>query len=493
MAGKKSDYWLSKSTFIRGVQCEKSLYLHKHRPFLRDRLSEIQRAKFNRGSYIGQLAQGLFPGGKDASPPTHFQMKKSVEQSRQWMEEGVGVIYEAAFEHQGVVIALDILEKTGQGWKAYEVKSSREISDTYLWDAALQGWVMQGAGIAVESFNLIHINPDFVLEDEVDAQKLFVKADVTEEVKARQAEVEEKVQYFQKVLQLKNSPRVAVGEQCHYPYPCDFIGHCWKNAGPDDVLFLPGIDEKERFELHHQGLAVPQSPSVISRAALHGRSLGIPMVWEGLKAHLECMKNGDFYFLNYLWTAPGVPLFKNTRPFEKIPVAAVLMKFEQGHQKECFSWEIPAAGGHPESFGEFIHAHYQGGLPVYTFEQGHLCEILKRFLPQHADEEQLNTFCKNLNPVFDWFKNEKILALQSMDTSDVVAFYKSIGLVEAKEKLPFRVERSFEFWMQSLEGNNAEGVNIQLSKIVNNECELITGLLDWLSAVYDKCGWFGEA
>jgi hypothetical protein len=53
---------LSKSTFIRGLQCEKSLYLHKKRPFLRDRLSPEQLAKFSRGTNVGVYAQELFPG-----------------------------------------------------------------------------------------------------------------------------------------------------------------------------------------------------------------------------------------------------------------------------------------------------------------------------------------------------------------------------------------------------------------------------------------------
>lgn len=35
---------LSKSTYIKGLQCEKALYLTKKHPYLRDRLSIEQRA-----------------------------------------------------------------------------------------------------------------------------------------------------------------------------------------------------------------------------------------------------------------------------------------------------------------------------------------------------------------------------------------------------------------------------------------------------------------
>ena len=50
---------LSKSTFIRGVQCEKSLYLNKHARNLRDEISPEQMAVFSQGTNVGELAQRL--------------------------------------------------------------------------------------------------------------------------------------------------------------------------------------------------------------------------------------------------------------------------------------------------------------------------------------------------------------------------------------------------------------------------------------------------
>ena len=60
--------YLSKSTFIKGVQCEKALYLHKFHPDLSDEITEQQKAIFQTGTNVGILAQELFPGGVDAGP-----------------------------------------------------------------------------------------------------------------------------------------------------------------------------------------------------------------------------------------------------------------------------------------------------------------------------------------------------------------------------------------------------------------------------------------
>ena len=81
---------LSKSTFIRGVQCLKSLYLNKHRPFLRDRLTPEQLAKFRRGHEVGKLAWQLFPGGKNCAPGHPSQYAKALENTRKLIAEEIG-------------------------------------------------------------------------------------------------------------------------------------------------------------------------------------------------------------------------------------------------------------------------------------------------------------------------------------------------------------------------------------------------------------------
>jgi hypothetical protein len=61
---QKALSYLSKSLFLRGLQCPKSLYLYKTQPDLRDPVSQTQEAIFQSGTDVGITAQGLFPGGK---------------------------------------------------------------------------------------------------------------------------------------------------------------------------------------------------------------------------------------------------------------------------------------------------------------------------------------------------------------------------------------------------------------------------------------------
>lgn len=243
---------LSKSTFIKGYHCPKSLYLYKKRPFLRDKLTAEQRAKFKRGHHVGGLAQEIFPGGIDVSPKSPSQYQKSVLRTTELIEQGQEIIYEATFQHEQVLVMLDLLVKTEKGWMAYEVKSSKHLSETYYTDAALQYWVIQNSGLDIEQFFLVYVDENYRLEGGIDLKKYFLFEDVTDNVLGRQEFIGEKVVSNKAVLLEKHSPKVEVGAQCFSPYKCDFVGHCWKKIADkpyvaSDISFA-GILGEEKAE-----------------------------------------------------------------------------------------------------------------------------------------------------------------------------------------------------------------------------------------------------
>ena len=54
---------LSKSQYIRGLQCHKALWLLKHRPELREKPDAATQTRFDLGHTVGDVACDLFPGG----------------------------------------------------------------------------------------------------------------------------------------------------------------------------------------------------------------------------------------------------------------------------------------------------------------------------------------------------------------------------------------------------------------------------------------------
>lgn len=316
---------LSKSSFIRGLQCHKSLYLYKHRYFLRDRLSPEQQAKFRRGTDVGVLARQLFPGGVDLSPPTPFQYARSVEQTLEHIAQETPVIYEAAFRFNSVLVALDILEYRDGKWYGYEVKSSLAISETYLNDVALQYHVIQGSGTELTDISIIYMNKDFVLQGDLDLSQLFLTKSVLDEAQSRQPMIAEEIAAQLKVVELTKSPAIDIGPHCNKPYPCDFQGHCWKHIPKNSIFELQWLSEAQKFELYLKKiLQIEDIPDdylsdPVQKMKLRTHKTSTPHIdKDSIRQFVENIQY-PLCFLKAWYHRPAVPLFDGTKPYEKLP------------------------------------------------------------------------------------------------------------------------------------------------------------------------------
>lgn len=336
---------LSKSTYIRGLQCLKSLYLHKNRPFLRDKISPEQLAKFKRGHEVGLLAQQLFPGGVNCAPAHPAQFKKSLELTHGLVSKEVPVIYEAAFSYNDVLIFLDILVKTDQGWDAYEVKSSLSVSETYLLDAALQYHVLSGAGVVPDNFYIIYLDENYRKSGETDIHQLFKTEDVSLTVREMQNFTERFVEKAKESVQLKKSPPVEIGRHCFHPYPCDFQGHCWKNLSEDSVFNVKGIPKARRLKWMESGFAtigeIPDDQMDESEKQIIDIHIG-SKEWINPGFVKKINNSKTPIFLSFLVVNPAVPVFEGTGPFQSTIAGLGWMK--EVAFSECF---IAAPGKDP--------------------------------------------------------------------------------------------------------------------------------------------------
>ena len=116
--------YLSKSTFITGLQCEKALYFKKYNPDYAEEITLAKQNIFDVGNEVGLLAQKLFPGGSDSSFDDYTKINESIDLTKKFIDEGKQIIYEAGFEFNYVRCFIDILVKRGDNWEIYEVKSS---------------------------------------------------------------------------------------------------------------------------------------------------------------------------------------------------------------------------------------------------------------------------------------------------------------------------------------------------------------------------------
>jgi hypothetical protein len=402
-----ASHLLSKSSFIKGLQCEKHLYLYKYHYKEMDELSEMQKSIFKRGTNVGELAQQLFPGGEIAAQGDPPNYEKALIRTQELIESGAKVIYEAAFTFNEVLSIADIIVKEGNYWKIYEVKSSTSISETYLNDAALQYYVISNSGIKVEDFLIVHINNEYIREGELDIVKLFEIKSILDNTKLpKQETVRSNIESLKKVLLKRQIPEKEIGDQCYEPYICSFYNYCRKHIPENSIFDLSGMHRVKKYELYREGIVkledVPKDYPLNknNQIQLDVYKKGKPLIdKEAIKNFLSDL-NYPLYFMDFETFQPAVPLFDNSKPYQQIPFQYSI-HFKESKKSQLKHFEFLAEQG-ADPRKKFIEGLLRdtknpGDIIVYnkTFEITRLKEIARDF-PEYADEIE-----KRINRVND--------------------------------------------------------------------------------------------
>ncbi len=319
--------------------------MQKKHPYLRDKLSIEQRAKFQRGTDVGLLAHAFFPGGIDMSPSSPSQFPQKLQETWNNLgDTGVKAMYEAVFQYNDTLIMLDMLVRDGNKWLAVEVKSSMRLSDTYYNDAALQYYVLHGCKVPLSDFRLMYLNSDYVKDGPIDVRQLFKSESVMDFVTEKETFVAQNVERLKAVIAMPHSPTVNIGTQCNSPYPCDFQGHCWKHIPKNSFLFTTAIDDETLFQCYFNGLnsnakmlqhIAPDSEEAHQIDALETKSYYID--YKTLYSLAPQPKSKSIAYLNLLLHRPAVPEINGTSPYEEMILAFAL---HGEHEEEgCYVWD----------------------------------------------------------------------------------------------------------------------------------------------------------
>ena len=161
---------LSKSKYIRGLNCPKSLWLYVHKNDER-LISEASQFVLSRGTSAGELACEYFPNGKMAVLED-YPCIESALRTQEFIRQGVETIYE-------------------------------ELEDVFL----------------------MHFNRDYVRRGNLEVNKLFFPESVLSQIRPLQLDISPNLQALQQMLE-NVEPNIAMGAQCTTPFSCDFSTYC---------------------------------------------------------------------------------------------------------------------------------------------------------------------------------------------------------------------------------------------------------------------------
>ena len=109
------------------------------------------------------MAHLLFPGGIAVEEKPWEHAAAVIRTAALMADRSVPAIFDAAFEHAGVRVRVDVLERRSRGcWGMYEVKGSGEVKDHHYDDVAVHLHVLRGAGVRLSSAEILHVNKNHV-------------------------------------------------------------------------------------------------------------------------------------------------------------------------------------------------------------------------------------------------------------------------------------------------------------------------------------------
>jgi len=302
---------LTKSLYLAGLQCPKQLFY-----LLNSENSEVnsfQQKIFDVGEDVGVLATSLFSSGikvtTDSFSDNINETKKLINSSK--------VLFEAGFLVGDLFSRADILVYTNNGWDIIEVKSSASVKEINIHDVSFQKYVYEKAGLKINNCYLMHIDTSYVLDNELEVDKLFKKVNITSKVKQYSSGIEDRIK---SLISIKDEPIVSIGKHCKSPYECSFIPECWKDIPSENVFDLYRGGEKS-WKLFEKGIVelskIPSDFNLNSKQKIQVKG----------EVFVDAKKIGNFldelkypiYYFDFEAINPCVPLFDGMSPYSRVP------------------------------------------------------------------------------------------------------------------------------------------------------------------------------
>jgi len=397
-------YRLSKSRFTSGLQCHKKLWWEVHEPdAIELQPDKVLQDLFDQGRQVGEVARTRYPGGVLIDLP-HDARAERVAATRKALDAGAPAIFEATFIADDTFVAIDVLEKQGDGYHLTEVKSSSSQKDEHIPDVAIQARVAAACGVKITAAAVLHLNKQFRNPATGD---LFERTDVTAHVVAFLPSVPDEIDRQREML-AGPLPDVPVGLHCFEPYECPFMNRCWPDT-PHHIRHLAGVGPKRTAAYLARGItSINELPAreklnFTQRRQLKAMAQQRIIVEPTLAGQLEpLIVPGRLGFLDFETIARAIPVWPGMAPWQQ---AAAQFSYHERQPDGSYTHAAFLAEGpddaRPKLAAAMVRATAKAErVTMYTpFEKTRIRE-LQRAVPELAAELQaLEAKLIDLHPI----------------------------------------------------------------------------------------------
>ncbi|MBI4398250.1 MAG: DUF2779 domain-containing protein, partial [Candidatus Omnitrophica bacterium] len=318
-----TDFTLSKTKYIAGLQCPKLLWTHYHAQKMFPPTDVQTQAIFDQGHEVTAIARTLFPEGIEIKG---FEDYDAVLGQTQQLLAQRKPLFEPAFRYKNTFARADVLNpNSDDSWDLYEVKSSTEAKDVHYPDLAFQKYCYQGSGLRIKRCYLILVNNSYIRKGALDPKQFLSILDISKEVEPLVGTIEKNLEQMLKILNEKSSPEVKIGPHCNEPYECGLKEHCWDFLPEDHVFVLSRLNKVKGFQLIEKKICkVTEIPEDFK-------------LTDNQRVQWQCHKSGEthrniseiknfisqlkfpIYFLDFETVSPAIPFYDLSWPYQQVP------------------------------------------------------------------------------------------------------------------------------------------------------------------------------
>ena len=352
--------------------------MEKHKPFEKEEQNNDR--VLDQGNDIHEIARYLF--GSHVNIEYRDNLSQMVEDTINTIDSYRNVVItEASFSYKNNFCSVDILKKNNNSYEIYEVKSSTELKDVYVNDASYQYYVLTSLGLKVSKVCLVHLNSDYVRVGDLDLDLLFIKQDITDDVKKLQSSVKSNIDEINSYVDGKEQFR-DIDLNCFKPYACPFFKYCSKDLPDRNVFDLPKLQLRSKLKFYNDGICsyedllnsdIGSNYKRIIEYELYDRPDYIDK--KSIKEFMDGLK-GPLYFLDFETYQMPIPLFDYVSPYEQIPFQYSLHYIDSELRHKEF---LAVAGGDPRrSLAESLVNDIPRGVITLAYNMGFEKSVIKR-------------------------------------------------------------------------------------------------------------------
>ena len=272
---------LSKSKYVRGLQCPKQLWLDKYKPE-EYRVDDSTQSAFNTGNIVGDLARKYF--GKCTLVDFDKGIDSMLKETQDFINSGEVNIAEASFSVDGLFCSVDILHKTPYGWDIVEV---------------------------------------------IDLKQLFTIEDCTEICLFKQADIEQNIEEIRKYVTDAGDtePVKDIDMCCESPYKCAYYGYCSRHLPTPSVFDISRLKISKKYEYYHSGIVSFEDVFMKAPKLSDKQWMQVDAEYKNSSPYIDklgiksCIEQYTYpiYYLDFETYQTAVPQFDNVKPYEQIP------------------------------------------------------------------------------------------------------------------------------------------------------------------------------